>query len=63
MGGDSKIDLRKFMPCMVNRQFAKASINLTEILLKVKKKKKKKLLTSQSISVNEYFSCPQNGES
>ena len=25
---------------MVNRQFAKASINLTEILLKVKKKKK-----------------------
>ena len=26
---------------MVNRQFAKASINLTEILLKVKKKKKK----------------------
>ena len=42
MGGDSKIDLRKFMPCMVSRQFAKASINLTEILLKVKKKKKKK---------------------
>ena len=64
MGGDSKIDLRKFMPCMVSRQFAKASINLTEILLKVKKKKKKKkLLTSQSISLNEYFSCPQNGES
>ena len=39
MGGDSKIDLRKFMSCMVNRQFAKACINLTEILLKVKKKK------------------------
>lgn len=35
----AKIDLRKFMPCMVSRQFAKASIDLTEILLKVKKKK------------------------
>ena len=38
MGGDSKIDLRKFMPCVVNRQFAKESINLAEIILKVKKK-------------------------
>ena len=60
MGGDSKIDLRKVMPCMVNRQFAKESINLAEIILKVKKKK---LLTSQSIILNESFSCPQNGES